>query len=151
MQWYLVDKKRLKAEIELMEDNGVNFELYSEEHGNLLWRGALSVPGHYHSDVRLIYTEIFPSEPMKVYVFEPRLPKANIHVHQDGSICYIDPREWNAEWTAFAVYLTTIRFLEEFYSGRMNDSVPVHVATSDYVPTHRGRSFFEKILDGIFG
>jgi hypothetical protein len=148
LQWYLKDKRRLALEIELIENNGVNFQLCQDDNNNLIWRGPLSVLGHYHGDVRLIYTENFPSEPMKVYVFEPRLPKVNIHIHEDGSICYIEPNEWNANWTAYAVYLTTIRFLNDFYSGRMDNSLPLSTVGMDYRPR---KSFLERLEEMIFG
>jgi ubiquitin-protein ligase len=119
MQWYVYDKRRLKVEVALMERNGVNFELCMDEDGNLLWRGSICVLGHFHGDVRLVYPENFPYEPMKVYIFKPRLPRIASHVFVDGSICYLELGQWSPEWTAFAVYLTTIRFLHDFYSGKM--------------------------------
>lgn len=121
MQWYeqTIFKKRLKVEILLMERNGVNFKLYQDDLGRLLWRGQLCVLGYYHGDVRLVYPESFPYKPIKVYIFDPKLPKISHHIHEDGSICYIKPDEWSPEWTAYAVYLTTIRFLHDFYSGKI--------------------------------
>ena len=119
MQWYLRDRDRLEVEIMLMEDAGVNFELYEDDFGNLLWRGSLLVRDHYHGDVRLVYDRDHPYKPMTVYVLEPKLPRVNPHIHPDGSICYIKSDEWSPEWTALAVYLTTIRFLDDFYSGKM--------------------------------
>jgi len=124
MQWYIRDKDRLRAEIMLMEDAGVNFDLYEDEEGNLLWRGSVSIMGHYHGDVRLVYDKNHPYEPITVYVLEPKLPPVNPHIHPDGSICYIKPEEWSPEWTALAVYLTTIRFLRDFYSGKMENGPP---------------------------
>jgi len=95
------------------------FFLYQDdETDKLVWRGPLSVHGHYHADVRLVYNEAHPYLKMKVYVLQPQLPCVNLHIHEDGEICY-EKNEWNPEWTAYAVYLTTIRFLEEFYSGGM--------------------------------
>lgn len=146
MAWYLTDKKRLKAEIRLMEENGVNFQLCTNDEGHLLWHGALTVSGHYHGDVRVVYADMFPSVPMEVYIFEPKLPLVNVHIHENGSICYIAPREWNANWTAFAVYLTTIRFLEEFYAGRMSNEIPM-LRERGYTP--RSRGLFEKFLDAM--
>lgn len=121
MQWYLKDKQRLEIEIKLMENNGVNFQRFVDEDGNLLWKGCLIVLGHYHEDVRLVYTENFPYEPMRVYILKPQLPRIIHHICEDGRICYIEPDEWSADWTAYAVYLTTIRFLYDFYSGKMGD------------------------------
>lgn len=114
----MIFKRRLKIEIALMEKHGVNFELCQDEFENLLWRGQLNVLGHYHEDVRLVYTQNFPYEPMRVYILHPRLPRRH-HIYEDGSICYIAPNEWSPEWTAYAVYLTTIRFLHDFYTGEM--------------------------------
>lgn len=121
MQWYLRNKRRLRVEIELMERNGVNFSLYMDEDENLLWRGPISVLGRYHEDVRLVYPKRFPYEEIEVYVLGPRLPQITHHVFSDGRICYISPGEWTPEWTAYAVYLTTIRFLHDFYRGKMGD------------------------------
>jgi len=120
MQWYLRKKKRLMLEIELMESKGVNFQLCQNDYGDLLWRGSLCVLGNYHNDVRLVYLEDFPYEPMDVYVLEPSLPTSYHHVFSDGRICYIKPEEWNPSWTAYDVYLTTIRFLHDFYLGEMD-------------------------------
>jgi len=147
LQWYLKDKRRLAVEIELMENNGVNFQLYQDDYDNLIWHGPLSVLGRYHNDVRLVYTENFPFEPMKVYVFEPQLPKVNVHIHEDGSICYIEPKEWNANWTAYAVYLTTIRFLNDFYSGRMDSSLSLSAVTMFDQPR---KGFIERLKEMIF-
>jgi hypothetical protein len=144
MQWYLTDKRRLKAEIRLMEQNGVNFELCVDGDENLLWRGSFYVSNQYHGDVRLVYDEIHPYKQMTVYILDPPLPHTNLHVHSDWTICYIRENEWSPEWTAFAVYLTTIRFLNDYYSGNMIDHIPYQV----YVP--REKSIFEKITDAIF-
>jgi len=141
MQWYLKDEERLKLEIYLMEMKGVNFQLHQDEEGNLLWRGPLSVLGHYHDDVKLVYTENFPYEPIVVYVLKPKLPRITIHVHEDGRICYIKPQEWNAGWTAYAVYLRTVSFLHEFYSGKM----------CDYSPLITHRTFQPRQRKGLLG
>jgi len=85
-----------------------------DENGELAWQGYLR--GHM---IRLVYSPNHPYEEMKVYVLQPKLPVVNLHIHSDGSICYMKNSEWHPEWTAYAVYLTTIRFLDEFYSGRM--------------------------------
>jgi len=143
VQWYLVNKKRLKAEIKLMEDNGVNFDLYTDDRENLFWRGALRVSGHYHGDVRLVYNQNHPYVQMDDYVLDPQLPQTTHHIFSDGRICYIGPAEWSPEWTAFAVYLTTIRFLEDFYAGRMCGHIPI-------LDVPRERSFLEKFLDVTF-
>lgn len=125
----------------MMKENGVNFTLCQDDGGNLLWRGPLSVLGHYHGDVRLVYSEDFPDEPMIVYVFEPRLPTVNVHIHYDGSICYILPEEWYSDWNAYWVYLSTIRFLHDFYSGKMGN----------YPSTYSPRSGFLGWLSELFG
>jgi ubiquitin-protein ligase len=124
MQWYLTKKKRLILEIELMESKGVNFQLCRNDRGDLLWRGPLCVSSFYHDDVRLVYPEHFPYKPMDVYVLKPSLPLSNLHVYHDGRICYLRPEEWSPNWTAYEVYLTTIRFLHDFYSGEMDDYLP---------------------------
>lgn len=121
MQWYLRKKKRLMLEIELMESRGVDFQLCQNDYGDLLWRGPLFVLGYYHDDVRLVYLEDFPYEPMDVYVLEPSLPSSNLHVFDDGRICYLRPEEWSPRWTAYDVYLTTIRFLNDFHLGEIDD------------------------------
>lgn len=132
MQWYLIYPERLEAEISLMRDNGVNFTLWQDCCGNLLWRGSLSILGHYHGDVRLVYPEYYPEMPIVVYVLEPKLPMDNVHIHEDGSICYIKPDEWYPDWNAYWVYLTTIRFLREYYSGKMSRH------SFSYTPTQKG-------------
>ncbi|MGQ9469217.1 MAG: hypothetical protein ACUVTD_05255 [Nitrososphaerales archaeon] len=121
MQWYkqLIYKRRLKTEIELMERNGVNFNLCLDENENLVWHGSLYILGYFHRDVRLVYPEFFPHSEMEVYILKPKLPRITHHVSEDGKICYIHPSEWSPEWTAYAVYLTTVRFLHDFYSGKM--------------------------------
>lgn len=91
------------------------FLLYEDDAtGELAWQGYIR--GH---TIRLVYSSNHPYEQMKVYVLQPTLPMVNLHIHPDGSICYMKGSEWHPEWTAYAVYLTTIRFLDEFYSGRM--------------------------------
>jgi len=69
--------------------------------------------------VRLVYDNNHPYEKIKVFVLREQLPCVNNHIHADGSICYIADNEWNPEWTAYAVYVTAKRFLEDFWSGRM--------------------------------
>jgi len=149
MQWYLEDKERLELEIELMEDKGVNFQLFQDEEGNLLWRGSLSIMGHYHSDVRLVYPENFPYEPIKVYILNPMLPTSNLHIHEDGSICYMREEEWSPDWTAYAVYLKTIEFLYEFYSGKMDYSLPLPMTDETYSPRteRREKSILERLME----
>jgi len=126
LQWYLRNRERLRIEIELMERNGVNYRLYQDEDDNLLWRGPLSVLGHYHEDVRLVYPENFPYDSIKVYVLSPKPPQITHHVLSNGEICYMRPEEWSPEWTAYAVYLKTIEFLYALYTGEMYDppSIP---------------------------
>jgi len=146
MQWYLTDKRRLKAEIRQMEENGVNFELCIDEDGNenLLWRGPLCVSGRYHGDVRLVYDEMHPYKQMTVYILDPPLPKTNLHVHEDGSICYIKD-EWSPDWTALAVYLTTIRFLGDYYSGAMDNHLPYYPLPS--IEPEKG--LIERLMEGL--
>jgi ubiquitin-protein ligase len=120
----LTNKDRLKLEVELMQRSGANFQLCSDEHENLLWCGPLLVCNNYHSDVRLAYPENFPHEKIGVYVLSPKLPPVTHHVHEDGQICYMKDEEWSPDWTAYAVYLTTIRFLNDFYSGKMRELPP---------------------------
>jgi len=144
MQWYLNDKMRLKVEIELMKKGGVNFDLCQDENENLLWRGALTVLGHYHGDVRLVYPENFPYQQMVVYVLKPRLPPVSEHIFGDGTICYMKPSEWSPEWTAYAVYLTTIRFLNAFYSGKLGFQPSLTVNSEP-------ESLFERIKEALFG
>jgi ubiquitin-protein ligase len=141
LQWYLTNEERLKLEIELMQKSGVNFQLFSDEYENLLWRGPLFVCNHYHSDVRLVYPENFPYERINVYVLDPKLPPLTHHVLEDGRICYMKDEEWSPNWTAYAVYLTTIRFLNDFYKGVMEIRNP---------PLSRHESFLEKIWRGFF-
>jgi ubiquitin-protein ligase len=101
-----------------MNQHAPSFSLCQEDStGNLIWRGSISSHGHCHDDVRLVYSENYPYEQIVVYIFREQLPRVNYHIHSDGSICYTD--RWSPEWTALAVYLTVIRFLDEFYSGRM--------------------------------
>ena len=118
MQWYELDPERLEIEIRLMEGEGVNFQLCRDENYNLLWRGPIRVRGHLHRDVRLVYPETFPYEPIELYILEPKLPPFE-HVAINGRVCYCRREEWNPDWTALAVYLTAIRFLDEYYSGKM--------------------------------
>jgi hypothetical protein len=54
------------------------------------------------------------------------------------------PEEWSAKWTAFAVYLTTIRFLKVFHSGKMKEYVPITE------PEPR-RGMFESFWGAVFG
>jgi len=101
-----------------MNQHAPSFSLFREDTtGKLAWCGSLSAHGHFHGDVRLVYTEGYPYEQIIVYIFKNQLPRVNYHIHADGSICYTD--RWSPEWTALAVYLTVIRFLDEFYSGTM--------------------------------
>ena len=147
MQWYLRDKRRLRAEIELMEQNGVNFELYTDDDENLLWKGPLYVSNHYHGDVRLVYSEIHPFKQMTVFIMDPSLPCINLHVHQNGTVCYIRDEEWSPEWTALAVYLTAIRFLSDYYSGDMGSSLHYSLPHHEYVP--REPSLLDRLTEAI--
>lgn len=146
MQWYLYNKERLKVEIELMERNGVNFQLYQDKSGNLFWRGSLHVLGHYHDDVRLVYPEDFPFKQIVIYVLEPKLPIVNIHIHADGSICVMKSDEWSPDWTAYAMYLKTIEFLHAFYSGKMDNSLPTTYIPIEY---ETRKSFMDRILEAL--
>lgn len=122
MPWYqtLRGTKRLNLETRQMKRYAPSFFLYKEdETGDLLWRGRISVRHHQHRDVRLVYDRDHPYEEMKVFVLNEKLPCDNWHIHSDGSICYIKSNEWHPEWTALTVYLTVLRFLDDFYSGGM--------------------------------
>jgi hypothetical protein len=141
LQWYLFNKERLKVEIELMERNGVNFQLCQDGYGNLLWRGQLFVQNHLHKDVRLVYPENFPYTQIKIYILDPKLPKTSIHVHEDGSICVMKPEEWSPDWTAYAMYLKAIEFLNAFYRGEL-DSPP-------QFSTYSRESFLERLLEAL--
>jgi len=98
-----------------------SFSLFQDDQTDkVLWCGSLKVDWHHrHEDVRLVYDSNHPYEKITVFVFREQLPCVNNHIHADGSICYIGENEWNPEWTAYAVYVTTKRFLEDFWSGRM--------------------------------
>ena len=146
MQWYSLDRERLKVEVKLMERNGVNFQLCQDGLNNLLWRGPLYVLGHYHGDVRIVYPENFPNEQIRIYVLGPKLPRVNLHVHEDGSICTMKSEEWSPNWTAYAMYLKTIEFLNDFYSGKMNFSLPVLTYGLGY---HQSQEM--RLFDRAFG
>jgi len=95
--------------------NNTSFSLnQDDENGKLAWQGNL----HGHT-ILLEYSDNHPYEKMQVYVSNPKLPCVNYHIHSDGTICYIKDQEWGPDWTAYAVYLTTMRFLDDFYGGRM--------------------------------
>lgn len=112
---------RLKVEIAQMQRHKPDFQLYKQDGtGSLAWCGSLWSNGRVHRDVRLVYSPNHPYSPMTVYVLSPKLPKVNIHIHEDGSICYIYSSDWSPEWTALAVLLTVQRFLDEFYRGLMS-------------------------------
>ena len=156
MQWYLTNKSRLELEVEIMKGNGVNFQLCSDERGNLLWRGPLLVCGHYHSDVRLVYPENFPYQKIEVYVLNPKIPPVIYHVHEDGRICYMkEDSEWSANWTAYTVYLTTIRFLYDFYNGKMYEAqYPISLPLNQHpvsFPPNQHENLLKKIWRGLFG
>jgi ubiquitin-protein ligase len=100
-----------------MKKGAPQFSLYlDDETGELIWQGSVCVRGHSH-EARLVYSRNHPYEKMAVYV-NPRL-RNSLHVHSDGSLCYMRNEEWSPEWTAFSVYLTILRFLDDYYSGRM--------------------------------
>jgi ubiquitin-protein ligase len=120
MEWYQsqAGARRLEIERKQMEKGAPQFSLYHDtETEELVWRGSVSVQGHSH-EIRLVYSENHPYEIMTVYVLKPSLQKHSVHVHDDSSICYMKD-EWSPEWTAFSVYLTVLRFLDDYYSGRM--------------------------------
>jgi len=124
MEWYLTraGAKRLQLEAEQMQsDEGSRrFSLYHDtETGDLMWRGPVSVHGHLHQDVRLIYDENHPYEKMTIYVRKPELMKHTIHIHPDGSCCVMRDEEWSPQWTPYTVYLTVLRFLTDYYEGRL--------------------------------
>jgi ubiquitin-protein ligase len=146
LQWYLTDKDRLKLEVELMQRSGANFQLCSDEYENLLWRGPLLVYNRYHSDVRLVYPENFPHEKIEVYVLDPKLPTVTHHVYEDGRICYMKDEEWSPDWTAYAVYLTTIRFLNDFYNGKMHEA-----RYNVSLPSDTHQSLLKRMWEAIFG
>ena len=107
-------------ETALLQGHRPDFRLYEEDGtGNLAWCGSIWSNGHLHRDVRLVYSPAHPDLPMTVYVLNPRLPQVKIHIHDDGTICYIYSSDWSPDWTALAVLLTTQRFLDEFYRGLM--------------------------------
>ena len=96
------------------------FRLFQIEEGELGWRGGLRNASYFHREVRLVYGPHHPYEQMKVFILEPRLPRSNHHIFPDGSVCYQSGGDWCPDWTVFSVYLTVIRFLDDFYSGRMD-------------------------------
>ena len=117
MQWYRTakGKQRLRKEAEQMKRHAPDFSLFmDDETGRLVWVGRL-----FDREVRLAYGEHHPYGEIKVYV-KPELPDDSHHVFFDGRICYIDPDEWHPEWTALAVLLTTIRFLDDHQHGRLD-------------------------------
>ena len=124
MEWYQTQAGARRLEIERKQmEKAPQFSLcHDTETEELVWRGSIVFNGHSHQDVRLVYDENHPYEQMRVYVLKPKLrPRTQgerLHVHEDGSICYIR-YEWNPNWTAFTVYLTVVRFLDDFYNGRM--------------------------------
>jgi ubiquitin-protein ligase len=123
MQWYRTREgaKRLELEAKQIEteNDSCKLTLYQDdETDDLLWQGSVCVKGHSH-EVRLVYSENHPYEKMTVYVLKPGLRKHSVHIHDDGSICYMKDDEWSPEWSAFTVFLTLLRFLDDYYSGRM--------------------------------
>jgi ubiquitin-protein ligase len=116
--WYRTRAKRLELEIKQMQKGAPQFSLWHDtDTGRLMWRGSVCVRGHSH-EVRLVYSKNHPYEKMTVYV-KPKLTRSSLHIHSDGSLCYMGGSEWNAQWTAFSVLLVVIRFLDDYYSGRM--------------------------------
>ncbi len=96
------------------------FQLFPTEMGGLAWCGGLRSSSYFHRTVELIYDPNHASRPIRVFVLEPKLPRVNNHIHPDSSICYQMSSEWRPDWTALTVYLKTVQFLDEFYSGRMD-------------------------------
>ena len=116
-KWYQKSKgkQRLKAEMVQILNNQAKLELFEDSSKKkLLWQGS----GFGHK-IKLVYPDRYPFEQINVHISNPKLPIVNNHIHADGTICYIKDNEWSPEFTAYAVFLTTIRFLDEFYSGVM--------------------------------
>ena len=59
----------------------------------------LSIMGHYHGNVRLVYLENFSYDPIKVYVLSPALPTTNIHIHMTN-VHLKKIREYMNEWSS---------------------------------------------------
>jgi len=114
--WYQTTQgqRRLQAETAQMRRNTSFLLNQDDENGKLAWKGHLG--GH---DILLEYSDEHPDKKMIAYVTNPQLPCVNLHIHPDGTICYMKDQEWSPDWTAYTVYLTAIRFLDDFHRGRM--------------------------------
>lgn len=120
MVWYetLIGKERLRKEYDPMSAYTNLKLLEMPKSRELSWDGRIQHLGHLHRCI-LIYSNSHPFEPIKLFVFDPELRKISHHIREHGEICYIDKDEWKPEYTAFTVYLTLHRFLDDYYRGRL--------------------------------
>lgn len=144
-----MEKKRFALEYRMLGEHGINFDPYLDEEGNYRLLGDMTVRGHCHT-VMLVFDKNHPYVPIKVYVENPRLPKSR-HVFDDGSICYTHSDEWSPSCTALDVILTTMRFLDDFYSGKMEDYAPPVREYKPYQePTLTPKNMLRELWEGIF-
>lgn len=125
MQWYRTDDgvKQLRFEKALMNRFFSRFSLYADDYDNLFWSGPIYLDdlGKGHSDVQLVYNYNHPYSMMEVYVTKPSLnPSVSHHIREDGKkICYLKGEDWRLTYTAVTVTGMAIRFLREYWTGRL--------------------------------
>lgn len=145
MYWYMRSeqaRRRFQIEASLMQ-RYTRFQLYQDDSTKkVMWKGALSSHGRTHREVKLVYSSFHPDSKMDVYVMNPKLRQVNHHIYSDGQICY-EMGQWRPEWTALQVACLVQHFLNELYSGKMNDEM-------DY-PSMPGYDFmrYRRMLRGI--
>ncbi len=118
--WYL-DRDRLGDEIrEVQRILGPDFQLYMDDEKGLsswesfFWMGHH--PGGPHV-IRASYSPLHPLEQMRISTIPDDLDTH--HRLGDGSLCYLKPQEWSPDWTAATALGQAIRFLTDYYEGRV--------------------------------
>ena len=125
MQWYRTEDgvERLRFEKALMNRFFPQFSLFADDYDNLFWSGPIHLPdlGREHGDVHLLYGYGHPYSMMEVYVYRPSLnPSVSHHIREDGKkICYLKDSHWRLTYTAVTITGMAIRFLREYWTGRL--------------------------------
>jgi ubiquitin-protein ligase len=107
MTWYEMDPSRLVLEHLRVVRRYPSFKLYKKD-STLFWEGVVevSVAGLPVDPFRISvsYPDTFPIRPPRVTVLEPVLDPQHVghdwHRYIDGSLCYVESKDWTIEPTA---------------------------------------------------
>lgn len=117
--WFSLNVNRLRKEtLEMQRIFNGRFQLYEDtEKSGRSWARFIWIgfdPRGRHEIVAR-YSKLHPFRQMEIKVIPDIETKHKI----GGGICYLEDHEWNPDWTAATAIATAIRFLSDYYNGRI--------------------------------